>query len=473
MAADRPEEACGVFGIFDHEAALRLSVDGIFALQHRGQESAGLAIVDDNGQLHVVKGMGLVNVVLTTEALQGLSGQRAISHTRYSTSGSSIPENAQPFLFRVRGTSLALCHNGNLVNAFSRRRELEQQGALFQTTTDTEVVAHVLAHQQAPDLEQALRSTLTELVGGYAILLLTRDALYGVRDPAGIRPLVFGRVGDAFALASESCALQAVGGVCDGEVEPGELIRIDAAGLHREQLLPAVARALCSFEHIYFARADSEVGGQPVFHVREALGRELAKEHPVEADVVVGVPDSSLPAASGFAEALGLPLAMGLVKSRYVARTFIEPGAKERQAAVRLKLSAVAAAVKDKRVALVDDSLVRGTTSRHLVEILRQAGAKAVHVRIASPPYRHPCHYGIDTSAQEDLLAHGRTVEDIRDSIGADSLGFLSVEAVERAMGGGGCFACFTGTYPVPVDLTVRKTAGEEDDHGSVSSRRS
>ncbi|HHY96263.1 MAG TPA: amidophosphoribosyltransferase, partial [Firmicutes bacterium] len=428
------KEECGVFGIWGHPRAVERTHLGLFAVQHRGQESAGMAVVAD-GILRAHKGMGLVADVLTPEVLRGMGGRAAIGHVRYSTFGSSEPVNAQPLVVRYRRGMLALAHNGNLVNAPEIRSELEGQGSIFQTTLDTEVIAHLIARRPARELPDAVASSLAEVKGGYALVFLTPDMLIGVRDPHGIRPLALGRLGDAYCLASETCAFDTIGAEFLREVEAGEMVVIDDHGLRSQQVAPPGRPALCVFEYIYFARPDSDLGGLNVHTVRKQLGRVLAHEHPAAADLVTGVPDSSISAASGFAEEAGIPYEMGLVKNRYIGRTFIEPDQEGRDLAVRLKLNPLRRVVEGKRVVLVDDSIVRGTTSRHIVNLLREAGAREVHLRISSPPYRFPCYYGIDTSARGELVAAEKSVEEIRSMVRADTLGYLSIEGLGRALG--------------------------------------
>ena len=456
-------EACGVVAIADlEESAPQLTVAALFSLQHRGQESAGVASVDGEG-LQLERGMGLVSEVFPSGRPETLAGTMAVGHVRYSTSGSPSLENAQPFTFRSRYGTFALAHNGNLVNALELRRRLEGEGAIFQTTTDTEVVAHLIAHSRRDTLVEALQEALMQVRGGYALVVLSKAGLLAVRDPLALRPLVFGQREGRAAAVSESCALVALDLPLDGDVAGGELVTIDPqARIHRRPgFLPEGPRSLCSFEYIYFARPDSVIAGRTVQMVRRRLGEELAKEAPVDADIVVGVPDSSLPAAEGFARTLKLPLEQGLAKNRYVGRTFIQPSQGERELTLRLKLVPVGEVIAGKRVALVDDSLVRGTTASHLVRLLRQAGASEVHLRIASPPYRHPCHYGIDTSNREELVATGRDEATIARWVGADSLAFLSADGVGRAIGESGCMACFTGRYPLSVVGAGTKRAAE------------
>ncbi|MDA8344150.1 MAG: amidophosphoribosyltransferase [Thermaerobacter sp.] len=458
------KEACGVFGIVGTPGAPHLAAEALFALQHRGQESAGIAAIS-NGQLLLEKGMGLVHEVFTEERLARLQGEMVIGHVRYSTTGASRPENAQPLYFRARLGPFALAHNGNLVDAMQERKALEAQGAIFQTTTDTEVVAHVMAHSSAQTLPQSLLDALGRLHGGYAIVVLFRGGVLGARDPYGIRPLVLGRLRGKPCLASETCALTAVGAVYERDVRPGEILWLTPQGDVMEIAAGDAKREkLCAFELIYFARPDSQVRGESIYGARYRLGQQLAKEAPAAADLVLGVPDSSLPAAEGYAAELGIPQELGLVKNRYVGRTFIRPGRDGRTAGVQRKLSVVPEVVRGRAVALIDDSLVRGTTMRHLTQILREAGATAVHVRIASPRYLHPCHYGIDTSNRDELIANESDPKILLQRIGADSLQFLSAEGVLRATGHQDhCLACFTGDYPVPVPLDLRKDSAEEE----------
>ena len=490
---DKPHEECGVFGVLAHPQAVRLTYFGLYALQHRGQESAGIAW-HDGRSVRVDKGMGLVSDVFSEEGVDAMHGSSAIGHVRYSTTGSSSLANASPLLVRSHRGSLAIAHNGNLTNALRWRQELEDQGTIFQTSLDTEVVAHLVARHaarssEAPStqarsaeargsyslaqLTEAVAGTLRQVQGGYAFVFLSEQGLMGARDPHGIRPLSLGwlprdpgadggynTVGGphgAWVLASESCAFDAVGAVFVRDVAPGELVAIDREGVHSLQVQPPGPPSLCIFEHVYFARPDSNLQGANVHAVRKTLGRMLAREAPVDADLVTGVPDSSLSAAAGFAEEAGIPYEMGLVKNRYIGRTFIQPDQTSRRLGIRLKLNALRLVVEGKRVVLVDDSLVRGNTSRHIVRLLREAGAREVHLRISSPPYRHACYYGIDTSASGELIAARTGVDAIRDLVGADSLHFLSLEGMMAAVeasgaGRGYCLACFSGAYPVPLE---------------------
>ncbi|MEW6547030.1 MAG: amidophosphoribosyltransferase [Bacillota bacterium] len=452
-------EECGVFGIWGHPHAVELTHVALFALQHRGQESAGLASVRD-GHLRLHKGMGLVSEVFSEGVLRDMAGEAAIGHVRYSTFGSSDPVNAQPLLVRYQRGMLGLAHNGNLVNAAQLRHELEAQGSIFQTTLDTEVIAHLIARRPTRELVDAVAGSLAEVKGGYALVFLTPEALIGARDSHGIRPLCLGKLDGSWCLASETCALDAVGAEFVREVEPGEMVVVTRQGLTSHRATPAGRPGLCVFEYIYFARPDSDLDGLNVHAVRKQLGRVLARVQPVPADLVTGVPDSSISAATGYAEEAGIPYEMGLVKNRYIGRTFIEPRQEGRALAVRLKLNPLRRVVDGKRVILVDDSIVRGTTSRYIVGLLREAGAREVHLRISSPPYRFPCYYGIDTSAHGELVAAGKDVEGIRRLVGADTLAYLPVEGLAEALGrplDRYCLACFTGEYLVPVLVPLDK----------------
>ncbi len=453
--SDELREECGVFGIWgDMESALK-AYWGTFSLQHRGQESAGIAVLDRD-EITVHKGMGLMTEALRVETEVLRPGHAALGHVRYSTSGESSLVNAQPLLMRTRFGSLALAHNGNLVNAAELREELAQSGSIFQGTSDSEVLAHLLAKSTEEHLFEALLASLPKLKGGFAFAVLSREGLFAARDPHGIRPLVLGCTPDGGSvIASETCALDTTRADWLRDVAPGELAAINDQGMAFQPFISQndqPRRALCSFETIYFARPDSQIDGQSTHLSRRQLGRRLAAEAPVEADVVIGVPDSSLPAAMGYAEEAGLPFDFGLVKHRYIARTFIAPNQSARESSVQQKLSAVREVVAGKRVVLVDDSLVRGTTSRRLVLLLRQAGAQEVHMRIASPPYREPCHYGIDTSRAGELAARSMSLNELRISVGADSLAYLSLQGLEAGLGPQGwCMACFGAGYPVSL----------------------
>ena len=447
---------CGVFGIHGHDEAANIAYLGMHALQHRGQESAGLvAAADARLRRHVA--MGLVSDSFTRDVLARLPGGAAIGHIRYSTAGSSELRNAQPFVFEYAGGSLAIAHNGNLVNATELRAELEAQGSIFQTSSDTEVIVHLMAKAREPDVVSKLAAALRRVRGAYSLALLTHDEkLIGARDPNGFRPLVIGRLKDAFVLSSETCAFDLIEAEFIREVEPGEIIVVEKGGLTSHKVLEPAPRAFCVFEHVYFARPDSLLNGKSIYRARERMGRRLAEEAPAEADVVVPVPDSGVPAAIGYAQEAGLPFEIGLIRSHYVGRTFIEPQDSIRHFGVRLKLSPVRAVVDGKRVVVVDDSLVRGTTSRKIVKMLRGAGARAVHLRIAAPPTTHPCFYGIDTPNRSELVAASHTLDEIARYVTCDSRGYLSHGGMMAAVsadrtGTGYCSACFTGSYPVAL----------------------
>ena len=449
---------CGVFGIHGHEEAANIAYLGMHALQHRGQESAGLVAVDDNRlRRHVA--MGLVSDNFNRDALAKLPGRSAIGHVRYSTAGSSELRNAQPFLFEYSGGQLAIAHNGNLVNATELRAELESQGSIFQTSSDTEVIVHLMAKAREPDVLGRLMAALRRVRGAYSLVLITNDnRMLAVRDPNGFRPLAIGRLKDAFVLSSETCAFDLVEAEYIREVEPGEIVMIEKGGMTSHKLAFSaehVRPTFCVFEHVYFARPDSLVNGKSVYRARERMGQKLAQEAPIAGDVVIPVPDSGVPAAIGYSKESGIPFEMGLIRSHYVGRTFIEPQDSIRHFGVRLKLSPVRSVVDGKRVIVVDDSLVRGTTSRKIVKMLRNAGAREVHLRISAPPTTNPCFYGIDTPNRSELVAASHTVEEIGRYVTCDSIAYLShagmMGAVGSESGAGYCSACFTGDYPVAL----------------------
>lgn len=455
---DELNEECGVFGVYGHHEASQLTYYGLHALQHRGQESAGIVSTDGSG-FHVKKGDGLVTEVFNNEKLSKLTGDISIGHVRYSTTGGTGLHNAQPLVFNYAGGELAIATNGNLVNAASIRKELESTGSIFQTTTDTEVIAHLIARSDCTNLEDAVKQALNRIVGAYALLILTNEQLIALQDPHSLRPLSLARLGDAYLFSSETCAFDVVGAEFVREVEPGEMLVLDRDGFRVSRFAEPAKKSVCSFEYIYFARPDSDIGGVNVHAVRKRLGQKLAEEAPIEADVVTGVPDSSISAAIGFAEATNIPYELGLIKNRYVGRTFIQPSQTLREQGVKMKLSAVSKVVKGKRVVMVDDSIVRGTTSRRIVQLLRDAGATEVHVRISSPPVKYSCFYGIDTANREQLIASSKNVDEIREEIGADSLAFITEEGLVDAVGTkktgahhGHCLACFTGDYPTEIE---------------------
>ncbi|RYL93391.1 amidophosphoribosyltransferase [Sporolactobacillus sp. THM7-4] len=451
------KEECGVFGIWGHEKAAQLTYYGLHSLQHRGQEGAGIAVTDGKRILDH-KGQGLVNDVFDHENLQRLEGHAAIGHVRYSTSGGNSFANVQPLVFRSQKDSLSIAHNGNLVNAHKLKGELEERGSIFQTTSDTEVIAHLIKRDFADNFIESVKHALSVINGAYALAMLTEHQLIAALDPHGLRPLSLGKLGESWVVASETCAFDLIGATYVRDVHPGEILIIDNEGLHSEFFTNHTEPAICSMEYIYFSRPDSNIQGINVHAARKNLGRMLAQEAPVDADVVTGVPDSSISAAIGYAEATGIPYELGMIKNRYVGRTFIQPSQELREQGVKMKLSPVRAIIEGKRVVMVDDSIVRGTTSSRIVRMLRDAGATEVHVRISAPPIKNPCFYGIDTSTSSELIAATHSVEEIREKIGADSLVFLSVEGMKEAIGRnpamkncGQCMACFTGNYPTKI----------------------
>jgi amidophosphoribosyltransferase len=450
-------EECGVFGIWGHPNAAEITYYGLHSLQHRGQEGAGMVVT--NGEiLKGLKGEGLVTEVFTSDAMKDVKGKAAIGHVRYATAGGGGYENVQPLLFHSQSGSLALAHNGNLVNANALKHQLEAQGSIFQTSSDTEVLAHLIKRSGFALIEDRVKNALTMLKGAYAFLIMTETEMLVALDPHGLRPLSIGKLADAYVVASETCALDIVGAEFVRDVLPGELVIFDDEGMRSEMYSYNTTKAMCTMEYIYFSRPDSNINGVNVHTARKNLGKRLAFEAPIEADVVTGVPDSSISAAIGYAEASGIPYEMGLIKNRYVGRTFIQPSQSLREQGVKMKLSPVRGVVEGKRVIMVDDSIVRGTTSKRIVGMLKEAGATEVHVVISSPPIQNPCFYGIDTSTREELIASKLSVEEIRQLIGADSLTFLSVEGMVEAIGRqedgetrGSCLACFTGKYPTEI----------------------
>ena len=464
---DHPNEECGVIGVFTPEGeASRLAFFGLFALQHRGQESAGIAAA--NGENVVVHAdMGLVTQIFREPDFYPLVGDMAIGHTRYSTSGSSELCNAQPLLVEGEHGQLAVANNGNIINALQLKEQLQDEwNCTFTSTTDTEVIAQMLAHAVGATWEERVFQCMRQLEGAYSIVIQTKDTMIAARDPLGIRPLCLGKLNGGWIVASESCALDHLGAEYLREVDPGEVIIVDSNGLHTATWSGRTGRrALCVFELIYFARPDSIMDGQLVHSARQQLGAQLAKEHPVEADLVIGIPDSSTAAAVGYAQESGIPYSEGLIKNRYVGRTFIEPEQRLRDLGVRQKFNPLVEVIQGKRLVVVDDSIVRGTTTPHVVNLLRKGGAKEVHMRVCAPPIKHPCFMGVDMASREELLAANNTLEQIREIVGADSLGYLTVEGLMKVVGGtngGFCDACFTGNYPVPIQLELSKFALEQ-----------
>jgi amidophosphoribosyltransferase len=448
---DKFKEECGVFGIFGHPEAANMTYLGLYALQHRGQESAGIA-ASEGGVVRVSRAMGYVADTFNSEVLSKLPGSLAVGHVRYSTAGESRIANAQPLLIDCSHGQIAVCHNGNLVNATELRADLVRQGSIFQSSTDTEVIVHLYARSRAPNAVDAVVDAVSQVQGAFSLVMMTSDQLIAVRDPHGFRPLALGRLGEAVVVASETCAMDLIGATYVRDIEPGEVLVVHADGMRSIKPFAPAPLAHCVFEHVYFARPDSYVFGKSVNEVRTNLGRILAREQPVVADVVVPVPDSGVCAAMGYAEASGVPLGMGLIRNHYVGRTFIEPQASIRHFGVRVKLNPVRSILEGRRVALVDDSIVRGTTSRKIVRMVRAAGAKEVHVRISCPPTISPCFYGIDTPRRSELIAATHTIDEITTYLDADSVGYLSLEGLMSAVGsdrGSYCSSCYTGKYPV------------------------
>ncbi|MDR2807594.1 MAG: amidophosphoribosyltransferase [Spirochaetaceae bacterium] len=458
MDDDKLHEECGVFGVFSCDAqenVVPLVYYGIFSLQHRGQESAGIAAVKE-GATVCYKSMGLAGEIFTQEILASLSGHAAIGHTRYSTSGSSSIENAQPFLSHFKLGSIALAHNGTLTNADLVRELLEDSGVGFSSSSDSEVIVRLITKNYKKGLERALTDTIQFIKGSYALVMLANNALLGVRDPNGIRPLCLGRHKSGWVLASESCAIDAIGAEFIRDIEPGELVIINNDGVCSFSFSEKTTRATCAFEYVYFARPDSVIDKVDVHSARIQAGKILAQESPVNADMVIGVPDSGVPAAIGYSRATNIPFGLGLVKSKYVGRTFIAPDQQVREAAVSVKHNVIQSEVKGKRIILIDDSIVRGTTCRRLVAILKHSGAREVHIRVCSPPVRFPCYFGIDTQYRSELISNTNSVEELRSSLEADSLAFISVDGLLESLNGEGgyCLGCFTGEYPLPVAST-------------------
>ncbi|HEY6211646.1 MAG TPA: amidophosphoribosyltransferase [Vicinamibacterales bacterium] len=448
---DKFKEECGVFGIFGHPEAANMTYLGLYALQHRGQESAGIA-ASDGEKVRLSREMGYVAEVFDEATLASLPGTSAIGHVRYSTAGESKLMNAQPILIDCAHGQIAVCHNGNLVNAKELREELVQSGSIFQSNSDTEVILHLYARSKARHIDDAIVESVSQVQGAFSLVMLTRDRLVAVRDPHGFRPLALGRLDRAWVVCSETCAMDLIGATYEREVEPGEVLVISADGVKSIKPFPPAPLAHCIFEHVYFARPDSYVFGRSVNEVRTNLGRVLAREQPVGGDVVVPVPDSGVCAAMGYAEESGVPLRMGLIRNHYVGRTFIQPQASIRHFGVKVKLNPVRSILDGQRVILVDDSIVRGTTSRKIVRMVRAAGAKEVHVRISCPPTISPCFYGVDTPRKSDLIAATHTLDEIRDFLEADSLAYLSLEGLLSTVGtqhGSYCRSCYTGVYPV------------------------
>jgi len=457
---DKLHEECGVFALYGHPEAANLVYLGLYALQHRGQESAGIAS-SDGRKIHSLRNMGHVADIFTPDVLNQLPGELAIGHTRYSTAGETSLKNAQPLSVACNKGQVAVAHNGNLTNAIELRRELEEDGSIFQSTSDTEVILHLVARSRERTLSGALRDALLQIEGAFSLVFLAQDRIIVARDPHGFRPLAMGRLElpdgrEATVFASETCAFDLIGATYVNDVEPGEMVIVGPEGTTRERYTPPQVRAHCVFEHVYFSRPDSIVFGKPVAQSREMMGRLLAREHPADADVVVPVPDSGVASAIGYAAESGIPYRQALIRNHYVGRTFIEPSQAIRDFGVKLKLNPVRHLLEGRRVVLVDDSIVRGTTSRKIVRMVRNAGAREVHLRISGPPTVSPCYYGVDTPSQRELIAANNTVEEIRQFVEADSLAYLSLESLSKAVDDANdnfCYACYTGRYPTLVQI--------------------
>jgi amidophosphoribosyltransferase len=472
---DKFKDECGVFGIFGHPEAANMTYLGLYALQHRGQESAGIA-ASDGVLVRLSRAMGYVADVFDGQTLSDLPGSLAVGHVRYSTAGESRVANAQPFLIDCAHGQMAICHNGNLVNASELKDELVRQGSIFQSTTDTEVVLHLYARSRKATVEDAVIDAVSQVQGAFSFVMMTRDRLIAVRDPHGFRPLALGRLGDAYVVCSETCAMDLIGATFVRDVEPGEILVVSAEGLRSMKPFPPAHLAQCVFEHVYFSRPDSYVFGKSVNEVRTNLGRMLAREQAVAADVVVPVPDSGVCAATGFADESKIPLRMGLIRNHYVGRTFIQPQSSIRHFGVKVKLNPVRSILNGKRVVLVDDSIVRGTTSRKIVKMVRAAGATEVHVRISCPPTISPCFYGVDTPRRSELIAATHTLEEITTYLNADSVGYLSHDGMLSVLGserGQYCSSCYTGHYPVsfPRDEATYLQLALKLDKGEVVAR--
>lgn len=461
---DKPHEECGVFGIYaPGEDVARITFFGLYALQHRGQESAGIAS-SDGGRISVRRNLGLVSQAFDEEDIHSLPGFAAIGHTRYSTAGSTLQCNAGPMYAETSLGPMAISHNGNLTNAVQLRKELIEQGEEFVSTTDSEVLTRMIALAEGNTIDEKIRTAMPRMIGAFSLAVLTPDAVYAVRDPMGVRPLCIGKLGSGYVVASESCALMTVDATFVREVEPGEVVRIDADGVHSRGLGLPHRHAMCLLELIYFARPDSEIMGDRLHMVRQKMGQELAREAPADADVVVGLPDSATPAAIGYARESGIPYSEALIKNRYIGRTFIQPDQRMRQTSVKLKFNVLPEVVRGKRVVLVDDTIVRGTTSRPIVDLVRQAGAKEVHMRVHAPPIMWPCYLGVDLARRDELIAARMTVPEIGRHIGADSIDYLTLDGLFRAIGKGNqrfCTGCMTGHYPVPTFDQADKMALE------------
>jgi amidophosphoribosyltransferase len=456
-SSDHPREACGIVGVFGHPEAATLTYLGLYALQHRGQESAGIVTIENNERAHEIKQMGIVADIFDEKKLATLKGNMAIGHVRYSTTGSSIIENAQPIKVEYIGGPLAVAHNGNLVNADIIKRELEERGSIFESTADSETLVHLIAKYNKIEFVEAVKKSLSELKGAFSFLVINKDYVIAARDPNGFRPLEIGKLDGAYMVASETCAFDLMNAEHISTVEPGEVVIFSKDGMRREQFAERGRSAMCVFEFIYFSRPDSYIFNRSVSDIRRALGKQLGAESHVDADIVIPVPDSGVSAAIGYSEATGVKFDMGLIRNHYVGRTFIEPSQNIRDFGVKIKLNAVKPLIKDKRVVVVDDSIVRGTTSRKIIKMIRNAGAKEIHYRISSPPIFNPCFYGMDFPTKSELIANSHTLEEIRKYLRVDSFQYLSMDGLIKAVSGRKdkfCMACFDGDYPLPLNQT-------------------
>jgi len=467
---DKPRSNCAVVGVYGHQDAALYAYQCLYALQHRGQESAGI-VSSDGANVYRHVGMGLVNDAFSDiSILKGLKGSLAVGHNRYSTTGSTLLHNAQPFMVNVKDGPLAISHNGNFVNSRSVRESLVDEGAIFQTTTDTEIVLHLMARSRESDIVGKIKDAFTRVKGAYSMAMIKRDKVIGIRDPRGWRPLCLGKKQDAYFIVSESCALDLIGAEYVREIEPGEILVLDESGVHSHWLEEKAERKACIFEYVYFSRPDSKIFNENVDKARRKLGKNLALEHPADADIVIAVPDSSNTAALGFASRSGIKFEIGFIRNHYVGRTFIHPEQSVRDFKVRVKFNPVEGVLKGRRVVIVDDSIVRGTTLKQLTQMVRRAGAKEVHVRVSSPPIVSPCYYGMDFPTKEELVASNKEIEEIRKFLGVDSLGYLSLEGMVDAVSNGKrgfCTACFTGDYPLPPEDGIRKFQHETSDKNS------
>ncbi len=474
MISDKKfNESCGVFGIYaPGKKVAEIIFYGLQALQHRGQESAGMAVSDGENIL-IFKDLGLVSQVFNEQNIAPLQGYIGIGHTRYSTRGMNIWSNSQPLYGMFKNESFAIVHNGNLINVNELRQEQIKKGFRFETTTDTEVIVSLISSSEKENIEDAIKDAINKIKGSYSLVILSRDRIFGIRDPHGFRPMVLGSLDGDYVIASETCALDIIDAKFLREIDPGETVIVDADGIRSQMMLPVERSAMCVFELIYFARPDSYIHNKNVFEVRHRLGQELAKESPADADIVISVPDSGTPAAIGYSAESRIPYVEGFIKNRYIGRTFIQPRQKTREISVKLKLNPLKDIIKDKRLVVVDDSIVRGTTSKKIVQMLYSAGAREVHMRITCPPLLHPCYYGVDMATEKEFIANHKSLEDIRKFLKVDSLKYLSIEGLIKAIGESKdkfCFACFNGEYPVPIPENVRYNEYSLEQEEKISS---